>query len=224
MSENSHAGARATDRPPNFQAPNTDLVVSSAWVLRTPERQRAAADALVESWRSSDWPPCLHSYSILIGTDGSTLHHYSRWEGERAFADFQARQRDERVAPVDESVPGIVRQGLQRYRPYRGTQVSEPTVSPGTVVIVTGTFANSTEIKAFIDGMLDSDTPDDEPTGSDGLVSAHFHVSLDGTGLLNYAQWTDDVAYRKGMGLGSGDQLPPGVGTFRLHATLLPKG
>ncbi|GAB3743184.1 hypothetical protein [Nocardiopsis nanhaiensis] len=224
MNKTSQTAARVTSQPPNFQNPNAGLVVSSAWVLGTPERQHAAAHAVVESWRSRHWPPGLHSYSILIGTDGSTLRHYSRWDGEQAFAQFQAREQDEQGTPVDDAVPGIDRQGLQRYRPYRGTQATEPAVDPETVVIVTGTFAHSAEIESFVDGMLDSDTPEDEPTGTDGLVSAHFHVSLDGAGLLNYAQWTDDTAYRKGMGLGSDDPLPPGVGTFRLHATLLPGG
>lgn len=223
MNENPYAGPRVTTRSPSFPDPNVGLVMSSEWILGTPERQRAAADAVVESWRSRGWPAGLHSYTILIGTDGSTLRHYSRWDSESAFADFQAQQRDERVTPVDEKVPGIVRQGLQRYRLYRAHQTPEPAVSPETVVIATGTFTNRAEIEAFVDGMLDSQTPEEEPTGTDDLVSAHFHVSLDGTELLNYARWTDDAAYEKSMGINSADPLPPGVGRFRVHSTLRPQ-
>ncbi|QVQ50120.1 hypothetical protein J4H86_14235 [Spiractinospora alimapuensis] len=70
--------------------------------------------------------------------------------------------------------------------------------------------------------MLDSPTPEEEPTGGSGLVSAHFHISPDGTELLNHAQWTNDAAYRTAMGLAEIDPLPDGVQQFTLHSTLLP--
>lgn len=36
-------------------------------------------------------------------------------------------------------------------------------------------------------------------TGLDGFISANLHVSLDGTKVVNYAQWASEQVYRTAM-------------------------
>lgn len=213
---------RVTTQTPDFTDPDVGLVVSSEWVLGTPERLNAAADAVMRSWRDDEWPAGIQSYTLLLGSDGSTMRHYSQWDGVQAFAQYTEQLRDARVAPVDVQFPEIVRRGMQHYRVYRTFEAPEPMPKPETIVVALGTFPEPGDAHRFVDDMLDSPTPENEPTGSSGLASAHFHVSLDGTEILNYAQWTNDAAYRDAMGLGPDDPLPTGVQQFTVHSTMLP--
>ncbi|MFC8825790.1 antibiotic biosynthesis monooxygenase [Streptomyces sp. NPDC057137] len=176
---------------PEITRPGVGVVKVSTWRVGTPERQRAAVDAIGEAWRSRDWPDGgLLSYSVLVGEDGETLLHYSQWRDEAAYQDFFRTGRDERNAEIDAAVPGIERLGLGSYELYRSGELAEgDTRVPGCVVIVDIEFegpdaARQREWTDTVFAALDND-PYERSAG----IAAYFHASTDGTRVLNYAEW-----------------------------------
>lgn len=178
------------DTLPDVARPGVGLVLSSTWKVGTPERQRASVEAITEAWRSRPWPDdALLSYSVYTSEDGETLMHYSQWRDQAAYARFVASHRAERNAEIDAAVPGIERVGLQAYELYRSTSLDDATVRPGCVVAVRVEFEgpDARRQREWIDTVLDALASD--PTPQPGGISGHFHASLDGTRVLNYAEW-----------------------------------
>ncbi|CAM5561760.1 Antibiotic biosynthesis monooxygenase OS=Streptomyces alboniger OX=132473 GN=CP975_08070 PE=4 SV=1 [Streptomyces alboniger] len=150
---------------------------------------------------------------MYAGSDGSTVLHFSQWRDEKAYEEFftaAGNGRDARNADIDAAVPGIERLGLHRTRLYRshpggrGNDRREP----GAIVLVQVDFdaPDPGRARAWVDGVLDA--LDGDPAGRPGLLSAHFHVSTDGTRVINYAEWESERAHADalaaaGEGIGS---------------------
>ncbi|MFI6086429.1 antibiotic biosynthesis monooxygenase [Streptomyces sp. NPDC051218] len=147
------------------------LVFLSTWSTGTPERQRAAVEAIAAAWGSRPWPhEGLLSYTVYAGADGSTLAHRSHWRDEAAYQDFFAHGRDERNAEIDEAVPGIERLGLRKTRLRDGVaRAAGDDRVAGAIVITEG--------------------EDADPQTAPGLISRHFHVTTDGERVISYAEW-----------------------------------
>ncbi|WP_172386401.1 antibiotic biosynthesis monooxygenase [Streptomyces sp. MNP-20] len=174
--------------PPAPLAGDAGLTFFSTWRLGTPERQRAAADAIARAWESREWPhEGLLSYSVYEGLDGRTLMHHSQWRDEQAYQDFFARGRDERNAEIDAAVPGIERVGLTKTSRYRsvGPEAGVPTGFTTVEADLEG--ADPDRRRGWADASLAAHA------GVPGLVAAHAHLSTDGTRGLTYAQWTQEA-------------------------------
>ncbi|OAR26411.1 antibiotic biosynthesis monooxygenase [Streptomyces sp. ERV7] len=201
------------DALPDLRRPGVEVVKSSVWRMGTPERQRAAVEAIAAAWGSRDWPDVgLLSYSVYTGTDGDALLHYSQWRSEAAYQDFFRRFRDGRNAEIDAAVPGIERVGLHSYELYRssGPRPGDPR-TPGCIVIVDVEFEgpDPERQRAWVDGVFEALATD--PDLPPGGVSAHFHTSLDGTRVLNYAEWESEQAHLDALaapGAGVGSKTP----------------
>ncbi|WP_335935986.1 antibiotic biosynthesis monooxygenase [Streptomyces sp. PTD5-9] len=206
------------------------LVKASTWDVGTPERQRRTVEAIRQAWDSRDWPhPGLLSYTVHTGEDGKTLFHYSQWSGEQAYQDFFRHGRDERNADVDAAVPGIRRLGLDTFEVYRSLMPADGDErAPGCVVIVDVRFegADKARQRDWVDTVLEALATD--PALAPGGISAHFHVSVDGTRVLNYAEWESARAHADalaGPGGGVGSRTPqwervrtyPGVAAGAVH-------
>ncbi|WP_455355869.1 antibiotic biosynthesis monooxygenase [Streptomyces sp. SYSU K217416] len=182
---------------PDLFRPGVGTVMSSIWSVGTPERQRAAVDAIAKAWESRPWPSAdLLSYSVYTGNDGDTLLHYSQWTSPAAFAEFTRLHRDERVQEIDAAVPGIERVRLGEYELYRSTAARPgDTRVPETVVIVDVEFdgPDPGRQRAWIDAVFEALGTDPHP--HPGGISGHFHVSTDGTRVLNYAEWESEQAH-----------------------------
>lgn len=179
-----------TDRPDPARA-DARIAKASTWNVGTPQRQREAVDSIRKAWESREWPhPGLLSYSVYTGEDGATLLHYSQWTGEQAYQDFVRESRDARNAEIDAAVPGIERLGLRAYELYRSSLRAEGDPrETGCLVIVDVEFDGSDPARqrAWVNTVFEAlDEEDELPAGG---ISAHFHVSTDGTRVLNYAEW-----------------------------------
>ncbi|MFD5893412.1 MULTISPECIES: antibiotic biosynthesis monooxygenase [unclassified Streptomyces] len=206
---------------PEITRPGVGVVKVSTWRVGTPERQRAAVEAIGEAWGRRDWPDGgLLSYSVMVGEDGRTLLHYSQWRDEAAYQDFVRTGRDERNAEIDAAVPGIERLGLGSYELYRSGEPAEgDTRVPGCVVIVDVEFdgpdpARQREWTDTVFAALDGDRYE-QSAG----IAAHFHASTDGTRVLNYAEWENAEGHilalnAPGDGVGSGSEQWEKVRTF----------
>ncbi|MEU4271640.1 antibiotic biosynthesis monooxygenase [Streptomyces sp. NPDC026092] len=201
------------DARPDLHRPGVGFVLVTTWRVGTPERQRAAVDAIAKTWQSREWPDLdLLSYSVYTGADGDTLLHYSQWAEEEAYQRFVRTHRDGRNAEIDAAVPGIERVALHRYAPpYRSLAAADARI-PGCVVIVDVEFdaPDAARQRDWVDGVFEAMETDPAGAASGG-ISGHFHLSTDGTRILNYAEWESERAHaealaRPGDGIGSATQ------------------
>ncbi|MFD5280996.1 antibiotic biosynthesis monooxygenase [Streptomyces rubrogriseus] len=205
---------RRTDAHPDLARPDALAPFFSTWRVGTPERQRQTVDAIARTWESRPWPAeDLRGYHVYTGHDGSTLLHHSQWASEQAYEAFVKTHRQERVDEIDTAVPGIERLGLGRYRRYRSTRREDPAaaVVPGCVVIVDVEFEgpDPDRQRAWVDAVFEA--LESEPSPRPGGISAHFHLSTDGTRVLNYAEWESAQAHRDALaapGDGVGSSTP----------------
>ncbi|MGC9497995.1 antibiotic biosynthesis monooxygenase family protein [Streptomyces sp. WG7] len=206
---------RRTDAHPELVRPDVQAPFFSTWRVGTPERQRQTVDAIARTWERRPWPADdLLGYHVYTGHDGSTLLHHSQWASEQAYESFVKTHRQERVDEIDTAVPGIERLGLGRYRRYRSaTRADNGTAPvPGCIVIVDVEFEgpDPERQRAWVDAVLEA--LESEPEPHPGGISAHFHLSTDGTRVLNYAEWESaqahiDALAAPGDGVGSGSDL-----------------
>jgi len=105
----------------------------------------------------------------FAGLDGESVLIYEQWSGK----------------------PAERREGAVEYRLYRGLTWPDP-AAVGCVVIVTAEF-DGIEPRTWVDTVFDALESDEKP--AEGGISAHFHVSVDGTRALNYAEWTSEAAH-----------------------------
>ncbi|MEU6475857.1 antibiotic biosynthesis monooxygenase [Streptomyces sp. NPDC047017] len=191
------SAARRTDTHPDLTDPRVGSPLFSTWRVGTPERQRRTVEAVAASWQRHPWPADeLLAHHLYTGHDGSTLLHYSQWTDERAHAAFARTGRPDRVDEIDAAVPGIERPGLGRYRRYRsGGAADRGGRVPGCVVIVEVEFdgPDPEQQRAWVDAVFDALASDPQPRP--GGIGAHFHLSTDGTRVLNYAEWESAQAH-----------------------------
>ncbi|KOG30859.1 antibiotic biosynthesis monooxygenase [Streptomyces resistomycificus] len=204
---------RRTTTHPDLTRPETGAPFFSTWRVGTPERQRQAVEAIARTWERRPWPAAdLLGYHVYAGHDGETLMHHSQWTSEQAYEAFVRSHRQERNDEIDTAVPGIERLWLGRYRRYRSVVREGDARVPGCVVIVDVEFEgpDPDRQRAWVDAVLEAleSDPDQHPGG----ISAHFHLSTDGTRVLNYAEWESaqahiDALAAPGDGIGSATAL-----------------
>ncbi|MFD9220846.1 antibiotic biosynthesis monooxygenase [Streptomyces sp. NPDC060064] len=201
------------DSRPDLTHAGVGLVKTSTWDVGTPERQRAAVEGISKAWQGRDWPCAgLLSYSVCVGEDGRTLLHYSQWQDEDAYQEFLRAYRDDRNEEIDAAVPGIRRLGPHSYELYRsGGLGTDDRRIPGCVVIVDVEFdgPDAERQHAWVNGVFEALGTDPHP--HPGGISGHFHISVDGTRVLNYAEWESAEAHREALaapGDGVGSRTP----------------
>ncbi|WP_369143581.1 antibiotic biosynthesis monooxygenase [Streptomyces sp. R44] len=189
------------DARPDLRRPGVGAVLASTWRVATPERQRAAVEAIRRTWESKEWPDLgLLSYSVYIGTDGDTLLHYSQWTAQEAYDAFVAGYRGDRNAEIDAAVPGIERVALHRYAaPHRSAVLGEESAGavPGAIAAVEVDFdgPDAGRQEAWVDAVLTAMADDEGKRAVRGGIGAHFHRSVDGTRVLNLAEWESEQAH-----------------------------
>jgi hypothetical protein len=163
------------------------------WRVGSADRQRAVVTAVEEAWRTRPWPSSeLGAYGVLIGDDDDTLLHVSLAEQpDAASGQDLSWKRD-----LDAAVPGIDRAGVVVCRRHRSTPAFGDIGYARCVVLVTREFDSPDVARAqdLVDTLFASsaDTPP-----ADGLIGAHFYVSLDGAQVFNYALWVSAEAHER---------------------------
>ncbi|MCL8010792.1 antibiotic biosynthesis monooxygenase [Streptomyces sp. AS02] len=204
---------RRTTTHPDLTHPEIGAPFFSTWRVGTPLRQRQTVEAIAATWQRRPWPADgLLGYHVYTGHDASTLLHYSQWRSEEAFEAFTKVHRQERVDEIDTAVPDIERLWLGRYRHYRSLGRPDDTRVPGCVVIVDIEFdgPDPDRQRGWVDAVLEA--LESDPNPHPGGISGHFHLSTDGTRVLNYAEWESAQAHIEalgapGDGIGSATEL-----------------
>lgn len=202
-----------TESYPDPARSGIGVVLFSTWKVATPAAQQAAVEAIAAVWQREPWPSDgLLGYYVYAGQDGETLLHYSQWTGEDAYEAYVRSHRRTRVdeidAAVDRAGSGVERVGPGRYRHYRGRVGEGDPRVPGCIVTVDVEFEgpDPERQRAWVDTVFEA--LDDDPAPHPGSISAHFHVSTDGTRVFNYAEWESEQAHidalaAPGDGIGS---------------------
>ncbi|MGN9788026.1 nitroreductase family deazaflavin-dependent oxidoreductase [Nonomuraea sp. ZG12] len=132
------------------------------------------------AWEGTPWPTGLLSVTEFAATDGGAVLTYTQWASGAADRAF---------------VAGLTGAEPVEYELYRsGEREDRPT--PGCLVAVRVEFdgPDRERQRQWIDTVFQALASEAEP--HPGGISGHFHVSADGTRVLNYAEWTDERAHR----------------------------
>lgn len=183
------------DTLPDLSRPDAHLVLLSTWTA-TPATQRAAADAALAWWAGPTGPAGALTHTCLLGDDGRSVVHYSQW-AEAGNLEAFLRTGTAELDAIAHAIEGLVVETPVVYRLYRSMTGADRSAT-GCVVLVSVTFdyADQRRLERWIDGVFDA-IGDDPPVA--GGLAGHFHASLDGTRMLNFAEWTDAQAHARAM-------------------------
>ncbi|WEV25427.1 antibiotic biosynthesis monooxygenase [Streptomyces sp. 71268] len=177
---------------PDITRPDAGTILASRWVVSDPAHQRPAADSVIDSWEQLDRPDAMLTLTTYLSTDGGHVLNYAQWTNDEDHHTFVRTQRPALIRAIDEELPGIERPGLTRYRLHDSYRAPTGGAEVGAVVTVKfetdGLDAQRRLADTVIAGLREHPVP--------GMVAAHFHLSTDGTEVLNYAEWTTLDAWR----------------------------
>jgi hypothetical protein len=170
---------------PDVRRLDARIALVSPLYVGTPERQGIEALRAAAAFRENSLPDGFVSFSAFGSTDGETLLTYAQWTSDSAYRRYQ--ENLEPSADANRADP-------IRFVLYRSS-VLDPESRPGILVAPTfdvdGPDRQRTSIDALVDGPLSKQIP--------GLIASHFHASLDGSRVLNWAEWTNEAAHEQFM-------------------------
>ena len=161
---------------PDIDRPDVQLAVVRQLPVDGLEQQRAVAGATLAAWNVTPWPDALISRTCYLSTDEQRVLTYEQWSDDQ---------------------PDVEDPAAIAYRLYRSGARDDAPV-PGCIVIVEVQTDGHDTARQWIDTVFDALAA--EPTPHPGGISGHFHVSLDGTRVLNYAEWVDEASHVEAVG------------------------
>jgi hypothetical protein len=183
---------------PVVDRPEAGIVAVTEFPTGTAERQQALLDASAAAWAGLEWPRTMLSLTWLTSLDGTKALAYVQWESDAEFASYARTHRPVLTERLRAALPGVSLAPPTFYRRYRsGTRPDPP--APGCIVIVSVAFDGPDEARqrGWIDTVFEALASEPEPPP--GGISGHFHVSTDGTRVLNYAEWIDAESHRAAL-------------------------
>ena len=157
--------------PPRIDRPDVRLAVVRQLPVDSPEQQRAVADATLAVWDQTAWAEGLIARTCYMSADSQRVLTYEQWD------------RDQ----LDIAEPDAI-----AFRLYR-SGVRDDAPVPGCIVIVEVQTDRDDTARRWVDAVFDALAA--ETTLHPGGISGHFHISLDGTRVLNYAEWVDEASH-----------------------------
>jgi hypothetical protein len=180
--------------PPDITRPDAGLVVVGEFQVGGTTEQQRLFDASRAAWDTLPWPSTLLAITWLASTDGQRALAYVQWRDDSEFESYGRTHRPMLATRLKDAVPSLEVTAPVFYRRYRsGTRPDAP--APGCIVAVSVEFDGPDEARqrAWVDTVFDA--LDAEPSPPAGGIAGHFHVSLDGTRVFNYAEWVDEASH-----------------------------
>jgi hypothetical protein len=183
---------------PDAADPDAGIVVVTEFQVGGGDQQQALFAASRAAWDTLPWPPTLLSIAWLASFDGQSALAYAQWRDESEFDAFGRTHRPILAARLQEAVPALAASPPVFYRRYRSA-VRPDAPTPGCIVAVSVEFDGPDEARqrAWVDAVFDALASEPQPPS--GGIGAHFHLSTDGTRVLNYAEWVDEASHRAAL-------------------------
>ncbi|WP_159031845.1 antibiotic biosynthesis monooxygenase [Streptomyces lydicus] len=225
-------GGFLVDVFPQVRRPDAGTVLISEWDAGGPEGQRAVLEGVARAWEETPLPADFLSRVLFAGTDGRSVLNYAQWTSEAAHREF-VRSEDtglsERIAAALDAVGDVGNEGPARYRLYRSMLPEEEPEAPGCVVRVAFRATGHDAARELVDGLFG--LLGERQQGS-GAIASHFHISEDGTRIVNYSEWTTPEAHQRVVDarLGGGGEVMrfinglPGVEPLGFRRYVAPRG
>ncbi len=194
---------------PDITRPDATLVAVTEFEVGGPDEQQRLFAASRRAWVTLPWPATLLSITWLASTDGRRALAYVQWRDDSEFEAYGRTHRPVVATLLKDAVPSLEASPPVFYRRYRsGSRPDAP--EPGCIVVVSVEFDGPDEgrLQRWIDTVFEAIAAEASPPA--GGIGAHFHISLDSTRALNYAEWVDEASHiaalaRSGIGsVGSG--------------------
>lgn len=157
--------------------------------------QADKTEYLLEQWMElsfrSIWPASLKAQYFYLACDGKKLlccQHYDKRHHHMDVPDAFGCSRFEAT---------LKRTFSNSYQHYRST-VSLEKPTPGCIVILRQRFESLPIARHWIDTVFEA-LEDDTVAPIKGGISGHFHLSLDGKEMLNYAEWVSEEAHKNAL-------------------------
>jgi hypothetical protein len=168
--------------PPDVRRTDSAAVHVAQWYVPDREAGIQALDKTAEQWRATDWPPGILSANAYLSTEHDTVLTYVQTSDTAAHRDFTA------------GLTGLAGAATVAYTLHRAIVLHNGPLVPASFVVATFDVDGpgpQERIVESIAGALERAPEAQHP----GLLSANFHLSADGTRVLNYAEWTSDEAH-----------------------------
>jgi hypothetical protein len=183
---------RRTKSWPDVARTDARTVVITIRHVGDPEHQGKSASAAGAERQKEAWPAGLLSWSLFASTDGQSLMAYEQWADDGALDSALAGP-----VPYVPGIPGTEPSVPVRYRVERSYPGGADGETAGCLVTPVFDTDGPERQRHFIDelfAMTRDDTTRDVGQ-MPGALSAYFHVSVDGTRVFNYAEWTDEESH-----------------------------
>ncbi|GHG83307.1 antibiotic biosynthesis monooxygenase family protein [Streptomyces griseocarneus] len=209
----------ATAALPDIRRPDAGVVFVSHWYVPGRESGTAALRELAGQWSTAAWPPGILSFSCFLSDDDDTVLTYTQCRDAAAYGDFVR------------SLTGPARAGAVEYRLHRSVVTAAGHREAGCVVIAAFDVDGAERQEHVIGSLVE--TLESMPLAQHpGMISANFHASVDGTRVLNYAEWTSDAAHdvfldgaSRASTLRASNDIPGvrpvGFKRYRLHSSVV---
>ncbi|MCD9143650.1 antibiotic biosynthesis monooxygenase [Streptomyces albireticuli] len=168
---------------PEINRPDVHTVYMSHWFVDGAAQGRAVLDEIVDAWERSPWFEGVLSLSCYLSTEHDTVLTYAQCANDDVYRPFL------RSLPA-----GPARTEPIAYRPHRSVVRDPAAGTPGTVALASFDV-DGAECQRRIVGTVVNHLESAPAEDQEGLIAAHFHLSVDGTRVMNFAEWTSDEAH-----------------------------
>lgn len=174
--------------PPAFSRPDAEAIYASHWYVPDEQDGNAILDRIIAVWEEARWPPGILTFSAYLSCDGRTALTYAQCRRSDVYRPFVQALPDPatRIEPIE-------------YRRHSSLTLGDGQGVPSAVVAASFDVdgpERQRHIIAMVSGRLRA-APAEHYTG---LIASHFHTSLDGSRVINFAEWVSDEAHLVFMG------------------------
>lgn len=192
---------------PDFEHPSVGAAMLSEWNVGPIDQQRAAVDAAVAHLTGLPWPEGLISRTFGVTEEAGTVLDYAQWSSAAAHRGFRDTEQSGLLAAVRRVAPDAELPEPTSYYLHRGGSSGDPERQPGAVIAIHIETGDVERSRAWIDAVHDALAADPAPNPA-GL-SGYFHISTDGTKVLNYTEWESAQAHRDHLAGADPDRISP---------------
>ncbi|WP_405858364.1 antibiotic biosynthesis monooxygenase [Streptomyces sp. NBC_00090] len=175
---------------PDITRPDSHVVHMSYWFVDGADQGRAVLDEIMDVWDGSPRPDGILSFSCYLSTGNDLVLTYAQCTDDAVYRSFtrglSLPAGPASTAPIE-------------YRLHRDVLVDTTGQAPGAMVAASFDVDGSERQRSIVDAIVsnvESASADEQA----GLIAAHFHLSVDGSRVLNFAEWTDDEAHIEFLG------------------------